>query len=150
MNNFAALAPFLWWLMLLSSTAIILHDLASKAFSGKPYIALPDKPARRQTAYTPLASAESIRRSIEISSTGFQREAAEVILSAALSAKNSPLTKIPETKLVMMDQLFSDTELREFVRTNSKQTPKLIDKKILKQELERTYRMLQRAEMLFK
>ena len=149
MNNLAALAPFLWWLMLLTSTAIILHDLAGKAFSGKPYTASPNKPTRRQTN-APPTTGESIMISIEISSTGFQREAAEAILSVALSARGSPLMKIPETKRDMIDQLFSDTELREFVQANSKQTPRLIDKRTLKQELERTDRMLQNAEMQFK
>ncbi len=134
----------------MASTAIILHDLANKAFAGKPSDknVMPNKPPHNSDQ--PLTTGDLIERSIEISSTGFQREAAEAIVAIALSAKMLPLTKIPETKRDMMNQLFVDAELREFVEMNSGQTPKKIDRRNLKQELELTYKMLERAERLFK
>ncbi len=150
MNNFAAIAPFLWWTMLLSSTAIILHDLATIAFAGKPtQIPKPHRAQGPNTDGTPTTN-DLIRRSIEISSTGFQKEAAEAILAAALSVKSLPLRKIPEEKLDMVGELLNDPELREFVQVNSKRTTKKIDRKNLKMELERTYMMLEKAERLFK
>jgi hypothetical protein len=150
MNDFATLAPFLWWVLLLASTAIILHDLANKVFVATPSDKnlMPNKPP--QDVHQPLTTGDLIKRSIEISSTGFQREAAEAIVAMALSSKRFPLTKIPETKPDMMNQLFVDAELREFIEVNSWQTPKKIERGKLKQELELTYKMLERAERLFK
>jgi len=151
MNNFATLAPYLWWIMLLASTAIILHDLASKVFAGKPsnVNAAPKKTPRVQDAELTLAR-DSIKRNIEVSSTGFQREAADAILGIALAAHGLPLTKIPERKRDMMDKLFSDIEIREFVEMGSGQTLKKIDRRMLAKELKRTYTILERAERLYK
>jgi hypothetical protein len=151
MNELAALAPFLWWIMLLSSTAIILHDLATRAFAGESTHMI-SKPIRApvQVARETATTNELISRSIEISSTGFQKEAAAAILEAALSARSSPLTKIPDSKLPMVSELLNDTELEDFIQVNSTRTTTKIDKKNLKRELERTYSMLERAERLFK
>jgi hypothetical protein len=151
MIGLAALAPFLWWIMLLSSTAIILHDLATVAFAGKSTQMIM-KPMRTHTqnASEIRRTNDSVRQSIEISSTGFQNEAAAAILEIALSAKSSPLTKIPDSKLDMVSELLSDPELKEFVQANSKRTTAKIDKRNLKSELIRTYGVLERAERLFK
>lgn len=150
MNNFAALAPFLWWTMLLSSTALILHDLATIAFAGQSTRIPKPHGAHVPNADETSTTDDLIRRSIEISSTGFQKEAAEAILATALSAKSLSLRKVPEEKLDMVNELLNDPELREFVQVNSKRTTKRIDRENLKRELERTYRMLERAERLFK
>jgi hypothetical protein len=149
MNNFAAIAPFLWWTMLLSSTAIILHDLATLAFTGQSnQIPKPLRAHGPNAGETPTTK-DLLKRSIEISSTGFQKEAAEAILEAALSAKNFPLKKIPEEKLDMVNELLTDPELRDFVQVNSKRTTRKIDRNNLKTELEHTYKMLEKAERLF-
>jgi hypothetical protein len=137
--------------MLLSSTAIILHDLASIAFAGQSG-QMTVRPTRTgaQVARETTPTKDIIRQTIEISSTGFQKEAAEAILEIALSAKSSPLNKIPDSKLDMVGELLSDPELREFVQANSKRTTMKIDKRNLKSELIRTYSVLERAERLFK
>ena len=151
MTDFATIAPYLWWTMLLASTAIILHDLASKAFAGKPSdlstkkvpLPVPDTPLM-------LAARDSITRNIELSSTGFQREAADAILGIALAAHGSALTRIPERNRDMLDELFNDAELKEFVEMSSAQSIRRIDRMRMRQELERTYTMLERAERLYK
>jgi hypothetical protein len=151
MSDFATLAPYLWWTMLLASTAIILHDLASKLFAGKPSNNAPSNNTQRaQKISRTLPARDLINRPIEISSTGFQKEAADAILAMALAAHMSPLTKIPERQHEMMEQLFRDVEIRQFIEMNSGQTLKKIDRKELKQELTRTYMMLERAERLYR
>lgn len=151
-SDFAGIASFLWWTMLLASTAIILHDLASRAFANNSsdVNARPNRPARVANVDETHTMGDSIRRSLEMSFTGFQREVAETILSTALAARGSPLTKVPEAKRDMLDQLFSDTELKEFVQTHSIQSPKKVDRRNLKKELERTYMMLDKAERLLR
>ena len=150
MTDFGTIAPYLWWTMLLASTAIILHDLASKAFAGKPSRSSTKKvPPVPDTPIT-LAARDSITRNIELSSTGFQREAADAILGIALAAHRSALTRIPERKRDMLDELFNDAELKEFVEMSSAQSIRRIDRMRMRQELERTYTMLERAERLYK
>lgn len=152
MSDFATLAPYLWWTMLLSSTAIILHDLASKLFAGKPTnnSAPPNNPQRAQRTDQTLPARDLIGPTIEISSTGFQKEAADAILAMALAAHMSPLTRIPERQHEMIEQFVSDLEIRQFIAMNSGQTLRKIDRKELKEELTRTYMMLERAERLYR
>ena len=152
MADFAATASFLWWIMLLASTAIILYDLAEKAFSKKPIdrIDLRRNRTSRETNVDVESIADSIQRSVEMSYAGFQKEAAQTILAAALAAKGSPLTRIQESRHEMLDLLISDSELKKFIRTYFIQNPRKIDRKNLKKELERTNLMLTTAERLFR
>jgi len=148
-TDFATIAPYLWWTMLLASTAIILHDLASKAFAGKPSSLSTKKAPPVTDMPLMLAARDSITRNTALSSTGFQREAADAILRIALAAHRSALTRIPERKRNMLDELFTDAELKEFVEMSSTQAIRRIDRMRIKQELERTYSMLERAERLY-
>jgi hypothetical protein len=151
MTGLAALAPFLWWIMLLSSTAIILHDLATIAFGTQPsQTNVRAIRTRARDAVQSMRTNDLGRQKIDLSSTGFQKEAAATILEIALAARNSPLTKIPDSKLDVVDELLSDPQLKEFVRTNSKRSTQKIDKKNLKNELIETYSMLERAERIFR
>jgi len=117
MNALAELTSLLWWLMLLSSTAIILHDIIT---------AIPRKQGQIQTnsARPKLTSrardeteilARRIRRSLQrpASFRAVRKEVAETIVSAALAAKGLPVSRAPSPELIR--RILNDPEVVQFV-----------------------------------
>ena len=153
MTDLTAAASFLWWITLLATTGIILYDLAEIEFAKRSIV----RPTRRRkqrnegTGRDEFESlANSIRQNVETSNTGFQKEAAQVILTVALAVKGSPMTKLPKSRLdEMLDQLIPESALKQFVRKHYAQNPQKIARKNLRKEIEQTNLMLTTAERLF-
>jgi hypothetical protein len=118
MNVLAQLTSFLWWMMLLSTAAIILHDIVS----GIPRKRMESRPSATRQKFTsrtedddPEMLAGRIRRALQRPENfrAIRKEAAEVIASAALAANAIPSSRV--TSRAQLQVILHEPEVARFV-----------------------------------
>ena len=148
MTALSELTSFLWWLMLLSTTAIILHDIGSSI--------LPKTSRERPRLQTKVFGTKEdevavfmrkIRRGLQRPSNfrAFQREAAQTIVQAALAARGMSITRIPESRPELLQQILKDPELVHLVEESESKSAQVQRGRILA-EFERVITILEKAE----
>jgi hypothetical protein len=153
MSVFTELTSLLWWLMLLSSTAIVLHDIGTAVFR--------EKTSNRSTSMSKtilrVSEDESsvlekkIRRALQRSASfrSLQKEAAEAIVQAALAMHGFPFSRLPESRLELVERILRNPDLVSFVKRHL--SPSSADRGIIQRgqmisEFEKTLRALEMAE----
>jgi hypothetical protein len=117
MNVLAQLTSILWWMMLLSTAAIILHDIVS-ALPRKRRESQPSATRQKFTSRErddPEMLAGSLRRALQRPENfrAIRKEAAEVIASAALAANAIPSSRV--TSRAQLQVILHDPEVARFV-----------------------------------
>lgn len=149
MSSFAELASLLWWLMLLSATAIILNDIVTAIPRKREKSRIPN-PREKLTANARNETdslARRIRRSLQRpgSFRALRKEVAQTIVSAACVAKGLPASRAPAPELVR--KLLSDPELVKFVEEqfSEETTNRRLQRGEVVIEFERMTRVLEKA-----
>jgi hypothetical protein len=141
------LTSFLWWLMLLSTSAIILHDIGSTILPKTR-----EEGPRLQTKSFGTKEDEitvfmkKIRRGLQRPPNfrAFQREAAQTIVQAALAGKGMSITRIPESRPELLSQVLKDPELVRFVEESD--SGKEVQRGRMLAEFNRVIGILEKAE----
>ena len=149
MNAFSELTSLLWWLMLLSATALILHDVGVGILPApqlKPALAS----TRKREEEDELERVERrITRALQrpASFRALQKEVAQSITQLALAANGQTISRIPESRPDMIHEILGDSELARFVQDQISLTrvPSLTRDQTIT-ELNRTIMVLEKAE----
>ena len=148
MTALSELTSFLWWLMLLSTTAIILHDIGSSILPKTSR----EGPRHQTRAFGTREDEVTvfmrrIRRGLQRPSNfrAFQREAAQTIVQAALAAKGMSITKIPESRPELLQQILKDPELIHLVEESESKSGEVQRGRMLT-EFNRVIAILEKAE----
>ncbi len=153
MSELGELTSLLWWLMLLSATAIILHDIGLAIFPKTPQQQMRAIPRKSSTGSEDELSTivKKIRRGLQRPATfrTLQREVAQTIVQTALAVRGLPLSRLPESRPDLMNQVLRDPDLIRFVHdyaTEASSAKSLITRGKMLGEFEETVRILQKAE----
>jgi hypothetical protein len=152
MTALSELTSFLWWLMLLSTTAIILHDIGSSILpkTSREVPRLQTKVfGTREDEVTVFM--RKIRRGLQRPSNfrAFQREAAQTIVQAALAARGMSITRIPESRPELLRQILKDPELIHLVEESDSRSAQVQRGRMLA-EFNRVIALLEKAEVELK
>ncbi len=150
MSSISELTSLLWWLMLLSSTAIILHDIGSAVLpKGRQHQVSPGRRKIQTPSEDEIATiTKRIRRGLQRPANFrlLQRDVGQTIVQAALASKGFSMTRIPEGRQELIEQVIKDLELIGFVRESIAQPSAPISRGEMLIEFERAIRMLEIAE----
>lgn len=153
MSALAELTSLLWWLMLLSSTAIILHDIGGSVLgqARRPKMVVMPKKASTTTEDDVNVLAKRIRRAVQrpASFRTLQRDVAQTIVQTALAMKGYSIFRIPESRPELVNQILRDQDLIRFVSDHvpeSSARKALIPRGEMLSEFEKTIRLLEKAE----
>jgi len=153
MDPVAEFTALLWWLMLLSSTAIILQDIGTAVLprARKREESTPERLVLTTEEDELSSAARRIKRGLQRPTTfrSMQREIAHAIAEAALASKGYSYTRIPESHSELIDLVTQDSRLRSFLRehlfSTSTEMPPIQRRQII-DEFKGTLAILERAE----
>lgn len=153
MSALEELTALLWWLMLLSATAIILQDIGTailpKASQSRERGIRRMSPPDDEDEFNNLL--KKVKRGLQRpgSFRVLQRDVAQTIAQTALAARGFTLTRVPESRPELVEQLSQDRDIVEFIRRhlfNSDTRKQLIPRSQMLTEFQRTISILEKAE----
>jgi hypothetical protein len=152
MNVILELTSLLWWLMLLSATALILHDIGVGMLPApRPKPPAVASKGKREEEDELERLERKISRALQRPSSfrALQREVEQSITELALAANGKAMSRIPESRPELSHEVLRDSELARFVEDHSSaadsKAPSLTRNKTIA-ELNRTIMVLERAE----
>lgn len=157
MSALEELTALLWWLMLLAGTAIILQDIGAAIFprasQSQERIIPRAAPSDEEDEFGNLL--KKVKRGLQRPSSFrvLQKDVAQAIAQTALAAKGSTLTRVPESRPELVDQLSKNQEITEFIRQNiisSNDGKALISRSEILTEFQRMISVLEKADSEFK
>ncbi len=118
MSDFSNLTSFLWWLMLLSSTVIILYDIVAAARGPALSLRAQRKPDKREDEDEFDVIARQVSRALQRPSSlqVLETNAAETILIAACAAQGIEKPKGNRINPRQIETLFKDDEIVTFLK----------------------------------
>jgi hypothetical protein len=149
-NPISELTSLLWWLMLLSASALILHDIGVGILPAprpRPPVITSRGTGTREDELKALE--RRISRAIQRPSSfrTLQKEIAQSITQLALATHGFTMSRVPESQPEMIYDILPDSDLARFVvdQARSSESTALTRNKMLT-ELNRTIMILERAE----
>lgn len=125
MNDLSILTSFLWWLLFLSSFAIILYDIVAATAKGTSLQYASGKRGIMEPEDEIVELGSQIARAMR-RPAGLQvleTQAAETILSAALAARGIQEPKSYRATSDRIIELFKDSEIAEFIIAHLTDSP---------------------------
>lgn len=156
MNVISELTSLLWWLMLLSATALILHDIGVGILPApRPKPPVVASKGKREVEDELERVERRITRALQRPSSfrALQKEVAQSITQLALAANGQTISRIPASRPDMIHEVLRDSELARFVEDQLSATdsraPSLTRNQTIT-ELNRTIMALEKAEAKLK
>lgn len=147
----------MWWLMLLAGTGIILQDIGSAIF---PRASQPQERVIQRGAPTSEEDEfgnllKKVKRGLQRPSSFkiLQKDVAQVIAQTALAAKGSTLSRVPQSRPELVEELTGNQDVADFMREHllgSEVEKVLISRSEMLTEFQHMISLLQKADSEFK